>query len=307
MTLVFNTIFPVFAILFLGGALRRFRLIGSPFLETSDRLVYYIFFPAMLFWKIGAPRTEVDADWRLSAAVLAAVFAVHLLSLALVRLKRIPPYRAGTFVQSCYRFNSYIGMAVVLNAVGESGVREFAVMIGVVIPFINVLAVSTLIWYGQERYAGGQKVRMVARALISNPLILGCAAGMLYSRLEMPLPLFLENTFRLLSSITLPMALISIGGTLAGQGFSGNFSDALAATLVKGIAMPLIGICTLSLFHVSAFGIQVGMIYFALPTSSAVHILSSQLQSDVHLATETVALSTVFAFGSLSTVMFLMA
>ncbi|RLB36536.1 MAG: hypothetical protein DRH20_09550 [Deltaproteobacteria bacterium] len=46
---------------------------------------------------------------------------------------------------------------------------------------------------------------------------------------------------------------------------------------------------------------------FRLIGSPFLETFSSQLQSDVHLATETVALSTVFAFGSLSTVMFLMA
>ena len=42
-------------------------------------------------------------------------------------------------------------MAVVYSALGDDGVKHFGILIGFVIPFINVLAVSTLIWYSGER------------------------------------------------------------------------------------------------------------------------------------------------------------
>jgi len=42
------------------------------------------------------------------------------------------------------------------------------------------------------------------------------------------------------------------------------------------------------------------MIYFTLPTSTALYILSSQLSSDTQLASAAIALSTMLSFISLS-------
>ena len=44
----------------------------------------------------------------------------------------------------------------------------------------------------------------------------------------------------------------------------------------------------------------VGMVFFALPTSTALYILSSQLNSDTELATAAIAVSTRLSVGSLS-------
>jgi hypothetical protein len=75
-------------------------------------------------------------------------------------------------------------MAVILNALGETGVSRFGILIGFLIPIINVLAVSTLIWYSGQTIDMRQRLRITLRALISNPLIIGCLAGMAYSRMS---------------------------------------------------------------------------------------------------------------------------
>jgi len=55
--MVLNSLFPVFALVVLGVCLKYYRITDEAFLKTADRLVYFIFFPAMLFWKIGGAQT----------------------------------------------------------------------------------------------------------------------------------------------------------------------------------------------------------------------------------------------------------
>ena len=120
---------------------------SDAFLETADRLIYYIFFPVLLFWKIGAAASDHIGDPGLYKATVCAVVGVYALSSLYIKLFKVPTYQAGSFSQACYRFNTYIGMAVVLNALGEDGARLFSILIGLIIPIINILAVSTLSWY----------------------------------------------------------------------------------------------------------------------------------------------------------------
>lgn len=300
---ILNGVLPVFAIIALGSALKGLRVIDDAFLSISDRLIYYIFFPALLFWKIGKPSPEGSVEGLFIVAVMLSVLTVFVVSLLFVKATRMPSYAVGSFCQGCYRFSTYIGMAAVMAALGEDGVRRFGILIGFVIPFINVLAVSTLIWFSGEDYSLKDKKVLLAKAMVSNPLIVACLAGLLYARLNTPFPVFLDNTLGLMSMLALPLALISIGGSLTFTTFAGHLRYSLTSAAFKLVLLPLVGFGMLHLLQVSPASFQVAMIYCALPTSPANYILSSQLNSDVDLATASIVVSTLLSIGSLSLVL----
>jgi malonate transporter len=300
---VLNNLFPVFVLLFFGHLLKRFGFTHAVFLKTADKLIYFIFFPAMLFWKIGATASERIGDPGLYKAAVCAVASVYILSSLYIKIFKVPAYQAGSFSQSCYRFNTYIGMAVVINALGEDGIRYFGILIGLIIPIINIFAVTTLSWYAEKKVALLQRVLLTVKALVSNPLIIACFAGMLYSKMIGAFPVFIDSTFRLASSITLPLALLSIGGALTTASIKSYFKLSLVACLFKLVILPAAGYYFLSVFDVTGIAFKVGMIYFTLPTSTALYILSSQLSSDTQLASSAIALSTMLSFISLSVAM----
>jgi predicted permease len=301
--IILNNLFPVFALIGLGVLLRSIHLTGERFLASSDRLVYYIFFPIMLFWKIGSSPHLDDSVIDLIAAAVCAVGTVYLVSAICLKLFRVSTFAAGSFSQSCYRFNTYVGMAVIMNALGETGVLRFGILIGFIIPIINVLAVSTLIWYSGQTIDRRQRLRITLRALISNPLIIGCLAGMAYSRAVGHFPVFLDNTFRLAALVALPMALLSIGGTLTLKNLRAHLSQAFLGSSIKLLALPIIGMMFLKAFDASLLSYQVGMLFFTLPASPAIMVLSSQLNSDTEFASASIVLSTLLSFLSMSAVL----
>ncbi|GBC61298.1 transporter [Desulfonema ishimotonii] len=302
--IVLNALFPVFLLIVLGRLLRYYNLTNDLFLKTSDKLVYFIFFPALLFWKIGGARADAGINWHFCLACLCAVLVLYVLSTLWIILA-VGDYEAGSFSQSCYRFNTYIGMAIIINALGGEGVRLFGIMVGFAIPVINVLAVSTLIWYSGQTFTLRERARMTFRALISNPLIIACLAGIFYARTVNTFPVFINNGFRLITSVTLPLALLSIGGVLTFDTLRGYFRPSLVAALFKLLIFPLAGYFCLKLFGVSGIPFKVGMIFFALPTSTAIYVLSSQLNSNTELASASVVLSTLLSFVSLSVILVL--
>jgi predicted permease len=302
--MVINHLFPVFALVLAGAVLKRLGVASEEFLKTADRLIYFFFFPAMLFWKIGGSNQAFSGDsFRFYLAVMSAVGLVYLLSILAITLFKVPAFKAGGFSQGCYRFNTYIGMAVILNALGEAKVAQFGVLIGMAIPVINVLAVSTLIWFSGERAAFRKRVIMSIKAVFSNPLILACAAGLVYAHWFDSFPLLVENTLRLGASVSLPLALISIGGSLSMKELKDHLPLAATAALIKGAILPAIGYAMLIRFNVAAHDIPMGMIFFALPTSTAIYVLCAQLNSDTAYASTAIMVSTLFSIVSLSAVL----
>jgi len=303
--LILNALFPVVVLIAMGGILKRYGFTDSAFLRTSDKLVYHIFFPVMLFYKIGGASFSSGMNWNFCFAALAALAVMFGLSIALIGLCKIPDFQAGSFAQSCYRFNTYIGVAVILNSLGEEGIKYFGILIGIAIPIINVAAVTTLIWYSQERMSARRRTGMVGRALLSNPLIIGCLTGIAYSYLFAGFPQFIDKSLELISMVTLPLALLSIGGSLTFKGLHRHLGFSLLAAGAKLLVFPLIGYWFLEAFAVTGTPFLVTMIFFALPTSTAIYVLSSQMQSDTELASSAILLSTLLSFPVLTLVLLL--
>lgn len=298
--LVLNTLFPLFFLLLLGWGLKRFGMTDARFLAMSDRLVYYVFFPVLLFWKIGSGTPDQGMSGGLVLAGLIGVCLAFAASLAAIHYFRISAFQAGSFCQACFRFNTYIGMALVMTVLGEEGVRHFGILAGVVIPVINVLSVSVLVWYAGGRPSIRENLKYFIRALVSNPLILGCLAGFLFSRSDLVFPVFVSNSFSLMTSVTLPLALISIGGSLRFQGLAQHARVSVLAAGIKLVFLPVAGFFLLKGFQVTGPAFTAGMIFFSLPTSTAIYVLSGQLNSDTDLASGAIMMSTVLSFVPLS-------
>ena len=302
--MVLQHLFPVFSLILLGILLKQYGLTNKQFLTTADRLIYYIFFPALLFWKIGGAQINITPQLlRFYMAAASAVLTVYLASILFIFVYKVPGYQAGAFSQSCYRFNTYIGVAVILNLFGTQGVARFGVLIGVMIPMINLLAVTTLIWFSEQPGNWRHRIGITCKALISNPLILACLCGLLYARFAQSFPPVIDNTLSLGASVSLPLALLSIGGSLTLGTLKMHLSLATIGVALKLLFLPVIGCLLMRILDVDQAFIPIGAIFYALPTSPAVYVLSAQLSSDTEYASAAIALSTALSFISLSLVL----
>ena len=298
--MVFNSLFPVFALILSGSLLKRFGLTNDVFLQTSDKLIYYIFFPILLFWKIGSASTDLISNSGLYKSVILAILIVYILSTAFIVVFKVSDFKVGSFSQSCYRFNSYIGVAIVLSALGEEGIQHLGILMGIIIPIINVLCVSTMIWFSGEKRLSANRVGQVIKGILSNPLILACIGGIIYAHLADGFPPYIEGLLQLCSFAALPLAMISIGAALSIASIKDHLKLSLIASCFKLVVLPVVGYLLLISFGVAGVALKVGLIYFALPTSTSLYILSSQLNSDTELASAAIAMSTILSFFSLS-------
>jgi len=99
--------------------------------------------------------------------------------------------------------------------------------------------------------------------------------------------------------------MISVGAALSLSSIKDHFKLSLIASCFKLLVLPAVGYLLLIQFGVAGVALKVGLIYFALPTSPALYILSSQLNSDTELASAAIAMSTILSFFSLSAALLL--
>jgi predicted permease len=303
--MILDSIFPVFALIALGALLRRRGLTDATFLRRGDRMVYYVFFPALLFWKIGGAPAAGAVPWRLWAAGLGAILAMWVVGLAAVAVFRLKPFRAGAFSQATYRFNTYVAIAVVWAAQGDAGAARLGEILSTAIPLANVLAVMTFIWFQRGELDQTARVRLTLGALVRNPLILACAAGMAWARLLPAWPIAVDRFLELAASLTLPLALISIGGSLTFAGLRSRLAAAAGATVLKLVVMPLVGWILLERLGITGPDRLTAMLFFAMPASTAMYVLATELNGDAELSSAVIVLSTLGSIATLSVVLVL--
>ncbi len=304
--MILNSIFPVFAMIITGRILKQTKFINDGFLNISDRLIYFIFFPTMLFWKIGASSNKAGFDFNIIYASLFTIVFIFALSTFYIIIFKVRDFDAGSFSQSCFRFNTYIGFAVIINALGDEGIRLFGIIISFSIPIINILSISLLSWYSGDLSADGtekSRISTMAGSIVKNPLIIACAGGLIFSGTSLEFPEFISNFFHLISTASLPLALISIGGSFTFGKLKDYMNLSIVSSIFKLIIFPLSGFASLYFFGVSGAAFKTGMIFFSLPTATSIYVLSSQMNSNTDLASSAIVLSTALSFFSLSCVM----
>jgi len=292
---ILNIVLPVFSVIALGWLLRRLELIDAVFLRQTNRLVYYVCLPLLLFYKIGTANFFANFNGRLVTGSIAAITLTFLLAYAYSAVRKYPDKARGVFSQGCFRGNiAYIGLAITLNAYGETGLTRAGILMGFIVPFLNLYAIFALLWPhrgdGEHRDSG-----FWLKQVALNPLILASFLGIAWSFLGLRVPLVLDRSLNIATGMTLPLALLAIGGGFSLERLRGDLGKAALASCVKTIWMPVLAALLLSLMGVKGLDLGIGVLIAGTPAATANYIMADQLKGDAELAGTIVMLSTVLS------------
>ncbi|HEX7606453.1 MAG TPA: AEC family transporter, partial [Usitatibacter sp.] len=172
-------ILPNFVLIVIGLALARRFDFGRGFWDGLERLVYYVLFPALLFRSLAMASIDFAATGLPVVAALAFTFAGFVLSLAAGPLFRLERKLLASGSQCGYRFNTYVGLAIAGSLFGNAGVALAALLLGVMIPLANFLAVAMLASHGKRGFV---------HELATHPLLVSSLAGLAWNAAGLPLP-----------------------------------------------------------------------------------------------------------------------
>ena len=110
----------------------------------------------------------------------------------------------------------------------------------------------------------------------------------------------------LIASITLPLALLAIGGSFSLRQLRGDLQQAALASLFKVIGLPLITIAIMLLLDVRGLDLGIAVLMAGAPAAAACSVLAQQLDSNVELAGSIIFLSTLFSLGSYPVLLYLL-
>jgi malonate transporter and related proteins len=294
-------VLPIFALIFLGWGLKASNFIPADTWPPIERIAYFVFYPGFLVPATWSADFASASAGALSMATIASIGIVAAAVLALRPLIKVDGPAYTSVFQGCLRWNSFVFLPLVLALFGQEGAGLAAIVLGAVIPVINVLCVFVLAKWGHGQ-PGGLKHSLLG--LARNPVLWSCAVGLTLNLLRVPQPAVLMSTLDLLSDAALAVGLLTAGGGL-------SFTYALSrpwligtVSAVKLIVVPLMMWSFTRLLGGDELAQGIALACGSAPGAAASYVLARQMGGDAQLMAGIVAFTTA---ASLVTIPLLMA
>ena len=292
MIAVFNALLPVFLLVLIGAVFRKWEFPSLNFWVAADKVTYYIFLPALIVEKLSSINITWQDFYNSTWVLIIAVLAVVLLLVILQFFWKSRGSQFTSVFQGSIRPNTYVALALGAAFYGAQGLALTAVILAGIIPLVNVLSVTAFSLYIPKT----ENSKSVLRELVTNPLVLACAIGLLLSAIELELPVVLVDTLGILASAALPMGLISVGFGLKFKGNRTQLIPLVIASTAKLIILPAITYLLLVNMQVEGIHFTLCLLFASVPCAASSYILSTSLNGDHNLMASIITVETLLAF-----------
>jgi predicted permease len=284
---------PIFILITLGTWLFHIQFINQEFIRISSKFIFNIGLPIILFTSTASHDFKHLINISHIALILLTTVIVFFLS-HYTAYKFIDEKRdKGVFVQGAFRGNLIIvGLALCANAYPEKGIAIATIPTAATIIVYNLLSIFTL---NNSLHQQSHSLKKNVYDIIKNPLIIGITAGLIANLIGFTTPDLILQSNQYIAQMTLPLALIAIGGSLNFLQLKQNIKPALMASIWKIMLSPLILISLLFIIPIDPTAAGVLFLLTASPTATASLIMVQAMGGNADLAAKIIILSTLIS------------
>lgn len=289
---IFTALIPIFSLIIIGYFFKRIKFPSHDFWPQADKLTYYILMPSLLIYKLSTASLNSSNSVNY---ILTALITISIVLLILFILNKFLNFQADSFtsiVQGGIRFNTYVFLAIADAVLGDNGIVLAAILLTFVIPFINILCISTFALYVSQNKL---TFMYLLKSIVTNPLIIGCFIGGSINFLGINLPTILINTIEILGQAALPLGLLSVGFGLVLREIKSSKKDIVISSFSKHILTPIIMFTIAKAFSLDDTMIAVLLIFAVLPTAPSSFILARQLGGNIPLMSSIITVQTLIS------------
>ncbi len=291
-----NAIVSIFVMMAIGYGAKRLLHLEKEHIQRFNSLVFHTLLPLMLFNNIYRSDIRGGVSFRCLGLALSVLAVLFLLTWALV--KRVEPAndQRGVMIQASFRSNFLLlGMPLAQELCPGADLATVSVMLAIVVPCFNVLAVVTLETFSRKQI----DVKKILLGIAKNPLIIASAAGILANLSGLRLPECLSNPVSQLGASASPVALLLLGAQFEFRDVRTHRRNLAICTTLRlvvfpGVALPL---AMLAGLRGPEFAVLISM--FATPTAVASFSMAAQMGGNPELAASAVTLTTLLSAGTM--------
>lgn len=290
--LSFNIVLPLFLCMLLGYFLRRIRIFDDLALSKLNKAVFKVFLPIYLFNNIYTTDLGAAFNGRLILFAVLGALGLFLILMLVIPLLEKENSRRGVIIQAIFRSNfALFGIPLAISLCGEEKAGPTSLLVGIIVPIYNVLAVITL-----ETFRGGKPdVKKILKGIATNLLIIFSLLGIVLNLTGLVIPPAVHKAIKDLGAIATPLSLVVLGGSFVFSHVAGNWKPLLLGVSGRLIFAPLIFVTLGVLFGFRNEFLAPILIMFGAPAAVSSFTMAEQMGGDGELAAQLVVLTSAFS------------
>jgi len=290
---IINTVSPIFLIVVIGWILRKLGVIQEKFIKQSIKFIFNVTLPVLIFLKLAIADLGDIFDSRIITLVYVCMFIVFIIGWILARVFIKKGKGRGVFIQGGFWPNNVIiGLALIMNVFGEDAVSKMVMILVFLIPLDYLLSVVALTISDREGKRGEAFLEMI-KTVALNPVIIAAIGAIGFSIIRIPIPNIIIDTGNYIAAITLPLALIGVGGTMKIKQLQNTSFITIGALILKLLVSPLIATSIGYLFGYTSTDLGIIYIIFACPTAIVSFVIADAMTPHGEIAGNIVLTTTL--------------
>ncbi|MGH1471341.1 MAG: AEC family transporter [Cellvibrionaceae bacterium] len=291
---------PIFLLVILGIGLRRIHLIDDHFIHSASALVFNIGLPTLLFINIAQTSLSNVINIKLIIVGLFSTLIIFILLFIFASFFVKNKKDRGVFIQGGFRGNlGIVGLAFCLNAYGDQGAATISIYMAILTILYNILSVGILTKTLTDDH-DTRVLKKITVNILKNPIVISIFLALLFSFFNLHLNPILKQTGSYVSDLTLPLALICIGGSISLKELRLSSFTATMTTIAKLLIAPIIMIGIALPFNFSKMELGIVFLMAAAPTATASYIMVQAMKGNGTLAANIVVMTTLGSIVSVS-------
>lgn len=276
---VLSTIFPVFALVFIGWVLGKRNWISDVGLIDINKIVFYIAIPSMLFRSVVMSEGVIDNVSGLFLTYYMGVIVIYVLSFLLGRkyFKLGISEAAVMAMAATFSNNLMVAFPVLQFAWGEEAtVRLFTLLTIHATVLWGITLILIEIGNAQDSQANITKsIITILKNLAKNPILIALTIGGIWRLIGLGLPLAFDNLFGFTGRMAAPLTLFALGVSISKFSIDENKVEPITIVIIKCFIFPIfVYILGRYIFQLDTMGIHVTTIMAAASVGANPYILA---------------------------------
>ena len=205
-----NATVPIFLMMILGLFFNKIGWMDEEFANKMNKFVFRVPLPVLLFGDLAV--VDIKEAWDTKFVIFC--FIITLISITIRNRNLLPVERqkySGEFIQGRTEVVRHFWGSHLSRISMVIPVRHRFMIIGSV-PLYNIMAVVVLSFSSRDKKAWIKAlIKKTLIGIITNPIIIGIVAGLLWSALKLPMPVILHKAVSSIGGVATPMGLMAMG------------------------------------------------------------------------------------------------
>ena len=313
----FNAISPIILLILLGYILKKTNFLDTGWFKKGNKFVFRVCLPVLLFMNVYNIKSLEEINWTVVIYAEIIILLMFFLGLLLVKTTIPEDRQKGVILQCVFRSNfAIIGIPLAESLGGAEAMGIASILSAFSIPTFNILAVIALTMYNKDENGHKASLTDTLKKIVTNPLILGVAAGMVVLVIRSLIPVsadtgevvfsiksnlpWLYNALNNISKISSPLALIVLGGQFDFAAVKELKKQIAIGTMARVVMVPAIALSVAivlstytNLFHFSPEVYPALIALFGSPVAVSSAIMAQEMDNDGVLAGQLVVWTSI--------------